>query len=295
MLQQTTVAAVIPYYTRFLERFPSVDDLAKAPIEDVLQNWAGLGYYARARNLHKAAQTIARTGFPRTVEELLEIPGFGPYTARAVASLAFDAEAGVLDGNVIRVLSRRYGMATEWWRPAERDRMQDLADRLANVPKDQGGPHDWNQAMMELGATVCTPVNPSCLLCPWASSCAARAQGRQAELPLKKPRRAREVWAWRPEILEAGGRIALVRNDYAPFLKGHWIFPGRAERLPAPPKRFDCKGTVTHHDIFVDVSPNATSAGEATWVEKSDLAKWTPASLVAKALAAFERRREAET
>lgn len=115
MLQQTTVAAVVPFYERFLERFPTVDDLAKASIEQVYEVWAGLGYYSRARNLHKAAQSIFEHGFPQKAEQLIELSGFGPYTSRAVASLAFNEHVGVLDGNVIRVLTRRYGLDIPWW------------------------------------------------------------------------------------------------------------------------------------------------------------------------------------
>ena len=297
MLQQTTVAAVIPYYLRFLARFPALGDLAAAPLEDVLAHWAGLGYYSRARNLHASAQALVRRpdGFPRTYQELIEMPGFGPYTARAVASLAFGQPVGVLDGNVIRTLTRRYGLALEWWRPAERTRLQDLADRLAAPPAlDGDDAYDWNQGMMELGATVCTPTRPACLLCPWSAGCVARTEGRIGELPLKRARRSREIWAWHPTVHERGGRVAIVPNDYAPFLKGHWIWPGRVERLEAAPKSFDYRATVTHRDVFVALDPkpvDADSLGpEAKWISRQDLSKWVPASLALKAIEAADRR-----
>jgi A/G-specific adenine glycosylase len=286
MLQQTTVAAVVPYYERFMKRFPHLKSLATAPIEDVLENWAGLGYYSRARNLHKAAQALNKISFPQTAAELLELPGFGPYTARAVASLAFDEKTGVLDGNVIRVLSRRFGPGVEWWKPQGRAQLQDLADQLAQVD----APADLNQGLMELGATICTPQSPACLLCPWSKDCVARAEDRIAELPLKRPRREREAWRWSPTVVERSGKILLVANDYAPFLKGHWILPGSVERLKAKPKSFDYRGTVTHHDIFVSVAHVEgtkwkKSFSESKWVPLAALEREIPASLIRKAIA----------
>jgi A/G-specific adenine glycosylase len=292
MLQQTTVVAVIPYYERFMKRFPNLAALATAPVADVIEHWAGLGYYSRARNLHKAAIELHRNGFPKTHVELLELPGFGPYTARAVSSLAFDERTGVLDGNVIRVLSRRYGLAEEWWKPAGRARLQAISDELAQVD----APADLNQGLMELGATVCTPSSPACLLCPWAKTCVARAEDQVAQLPLKRPRRDREIWMWRPTVVEKQGKILLTTNTYAPFLKGHWILPGKVKRLDSPPKKYDYRGSVTHHDIFVAVEraegqQNATelmgsgeSKAETKWVSKRSLEREIPASLVRKAI-----------
>jgi A/G-specific adenine glycosylase len=176
MLQQTTVVAVIPFYEKFLKRFPTLKDLAISPVEDVLEYWAGLGYYSRARNLHKSSQVLHVNGFPKTAAELLELPGFGPYTARAVSSLAFDEKTGVLDGNVIRILSRKFGRSVEWWKPKGRNELQEIADALAQTEHSA----DLNQGMMELGATICTPAKPACLLCPWQRSCLARRRGRIA-------------------------------------------------------------------------------------------------------------------
>lgn len=299
MLQQTTVAAVIPYYERFMRRFPTLRSLAQAPVEDVLEHWAGLGYYSRARNLHRAAQMLAQSGFPRTHAELAELPGFGPYTARAVSSLAFDEKTGVLDGNVIRVLSRRFGLKTEWWKPQGRAELQAIADELAQIE----APADLNQGMMELGATVCTPQSPACLLCPWTKACVARQTNRIDTLPLKRPRREREIWHWRASVVSRDSshdsEVLLVVNSYAPFLKGHWIIPGSAERLVSAPEKYDYRGTVTHHDIFVSVdvsvdrvskiAPKASKSGEgregeAKWVSLSSLAREIPASLIRKAI-----------
>jgi A/G-specific adenine glycosylase len=288
MLQQTTVAAVIPYYERFMARFNSVEALASASVDDVLEHWAGLGYYSRARNLHRSAQTLAKSGFPRSQRELAELPGFGPYTSRAVASLAFGETTGVLDGNVIRVLSRRWGIKSEWWKPKARAELQEIADYLAGA----ADPADVNQGLMELGATVCTPRSPSCVLCPWVKSCVARAEDRIEDLPLRRPRREREIWQWRPVVHSKGARVLMVKNTYAPFLKGHWILPGSVERLKSAPKSFDYKGTVTHHDIFVAVARGKfrpAADKEARWVSIDGLKKEVPSSLIRKAIFAGGR------
>lgn len=284
MLQQTTVAAVIPYYEKFLKRFPSLQTLATSPVEDVLEYWAGLGYYSRARNLHKSSQALHENGFPKTAAELLEFPGFGPYTARAVSSLAFDEKTGVLDGNVIRVLCRMYGRAVEYWKPAGRNELQEIADKLAQTDH----PADLNQGMMELGATVCTPMNPACLLCPWQAKCVARLEGRIPELPLKKPRREIEVWLWTPKIAIKNGKVFVEPNTYAPFLKNHDLPPGEVKRLAKAPKKFSFRGGVTHHDIFVDVvkEPKLETRSRKTgkWIPLSDLKRAIPVSLIRKAI-----------
>ena len=287
MLQQTTVAAVVPFYERFMLRFANLKSLATASIEDVIEHWAGLGYYSRARNLHKAAQELhaRRTGFPKTHAELLQLPGFGPYTARAVSSLAFDEKTGVLDGNVIRVLSRRYGIAVEWWKPAGRTQLQELADKLAQVD----APADLNQGLMELGATICTPRSPACLLCPWVKVCVARKEYRIEELPLKKARPESEIWHWKPTIIEKNGCVLLVPNTYAPFLKGHWILPGTVERIKKAPSQFNFRGGVTRYDIFVTTTRARKipriDGNTLKWVNLNSLLREIPASLIRKAIA----------
>jgi A/G-specific adenine glycosylase len=288
MLQQTTVAAVIPYFERFLTKFPTVQALAAAPEEEVIEAWAGLGYYSRARNLHKAAKKIAETGFPTKAEELLELPGFGPYTSRAVASIAHDEAVGVLDGNVIRVLSRRHGKSLEWWNTKGRDELQSLSDVLAET----GSAGDINQALMELGATICTPQKVSCLLCPWNADCVARATNAVETLPLKKPRKQSEIWIWQPKVAIQDGQVALVQNGYAPFLKGQWIFPGQVLTSTEKPKKFDVKHFITHHDIFIQIQPmtkQEASSKELRWVAKSELKKVNPSSLLSKVIETVER------
>lgn len=291
MLQQTTVAAVIPYYDRFMNRFPKLSNLATAPLEAVLEMWAGLGYYSRARNLHKAAQELAtRTEFPRDHRSLLELPGFGDYTARAVASLAHGERVGVLDGNVIRVLCRYRGLRSEWWTPAERKKLQAEVDSWAAV--ESADSSETNQALMELGATICTPQSPTCMLCPIRKSCVAFQQNLTNKLPLPKPRRPSEVWIWQPVVRRSSKGVLLVKNDYAPFLKGHLILPGTVRRLAAKgpkPKSFDLRGGVTHHDIYVkvDVKTKPTEKldhSEKQWVPLQDLKSHVPSSLVRKTI-----------
>ncbi len=188
MLQQTRVAAVIPYYERFLERFPDIRSLAAAPREEVLRLWSGLGYYGRAHNLHKAAQQIvAKHGgqFPTRMEDALALPGIGNYTAAAILSIAFDAKSAVLDGNVARVLARLRAIRGDLRVGRRWQNLQKTADALL----DSQSPGDWNQAMMELGATLCTPKSPQCLLCPVNPFCEGRKQGIAEILPEKRRKR----------------------------------------------------------------------------------------------------------
>jgi A/G-specific adenine glycosylase len=182
MLQQTTVAAVRPFFGRFVERFPSVEALAAAPAEAVMQAWAGLGYYSRARNLHACAKAVVeRHGgrFPSTAADLRELPGIGAYTAAAVAAIAFDEPAAAIDGNVERVVARLYRVEA----PLPKARAELAALTQALVPSERPG--DFAQAVMDLGATICTPKRPACALCPWMVPCRARAEGLQEAYPRK--------------------------------------------------------------------------------------------------------------
>jgi A/G-specific adenine glycosylase len=178
MLQQTQVASVIPYYERFLARFPDARSLAQASEDDVLRLWSGLGYYARGRNLHAAAKVISRQGFPKTCREISELPGVGRSTAAAIAAFAFGERAAILDGNVRRVLSRRYGIREE-------KELWDKADELT-PGKDI---ETYTQALMDLGATICTRAEPACGRCPVARDCVARREGRIDELPSARRRK----------------------------------------------------------------------------------------------------------
>lgn len=282
MLQQTTVVAVIPYYERFLKRFSTVEKLANAELSEVYEMWSGLGYYSRARNLHKAAQIIHSKGFPKTAEQLIELPGFGPYTSRAVASLAFDQPVGVLDGNVIRVLCRFFGWEIEWWNKGPRDLLQKTSDQMAS----SGSSHDINQAMMELGATVCTPHNPTCLLCPWQKKCVAYQSEKVPKLPLKKPRRAFEIWVWDVQVKRKAGKVAMQVNNYTPFLKGQIIFPGKIKKHTEKPKNFDLSHGITHHQIYIRVHQDSeisfNKAEQIQWLKIEDIKKVNPSNLLQK-------------
>jgi len=218
MLQQTTVTTVIPYYRHFLARWPTVGDLAAADLDEVLHAWQGLGYYARARNLHKCAQTVAREHdgrFPDNEPALLGLPGIGPYTAAAVAAIAFDRRATPVDGNVERVMARLFALETPL--PDAKPELRQLADRL--TPDQRPG--DYAQAVMDLGATVCTPRSPSCDRCPWQSCCLARQRGIAADLPRRKPKKARPtrtgIAYW---IISDRGRILLRRRPEEGLLGG---------------------------------------------------------------------------
>ncbi|WP_370661524.1 A/G-specific adenine glycosylase [Pelagibius sp. 7325] len=223
MLQQTTVATVGPYFAAFLARWPTVGDLAAAPLDDVLTAWAGLGYYARARNLHRCAQVVATElggVFPDCEAELLKLPGIGRYTAAAVAAIAFGRRAVVVDGNVERVVARYFRVETPL--PGAKPDLHRLADTL--TPDDRAG--DFAQAMMDLGATVCLPRGPKCLLCPLEADCAAKAAGVAQELPRRQPkaakptRRAVAFWLQGP-----GGALLLRRRPEKGLLGGMMEVP----------------------------------------------------------------------
>jgi A/G-specific adenine glycosylase len=283
MLQQTTTTAVIPYFERFVAQFPNLKSLADAQEKEVLEAWAGLGYYSRARNLHKAARMLfARSEFPRRFQELLNFPGFGPYTARSVASLAFDQSVGVVDGNVIRVLSRLEAKDWDWWQTKTRVQIQERADHWV----DSVASHEMNQALMELGRTVCMPKNPICLLCPLRSHCVSQQNNEVSLRPRQKPRRKREIWLWEPSITIRKDRILLCKNVQVPFLRGQWLLPGHARRLKTKPKSFDYRHTITHHDIYVTLKPRTFQVSkDDLWVRLKEIRQYVPASLVQKALA----------
>ncbi len=231
MLQQTTVAAVAPYFAAFRTRWPRIADLAAAPLDDVLSAWAGLGYYARARNLHRCAQVVAQDlggRFPDSEAELLKLPGIGPYTAAAVAAIAFDRRAVVVDGNVERVIARLFAVETTL--PAAKPELRALAATLTPAER----PGDYAQAMMDLGATVCRVRGPRCGLCPLDDCCAARLAGTAESLPRRSPkperplRRAVAFWAVNPE-----GAVLLRRRPEKGLLGGMMELPSTAWRAAA--------------------------------------------------------------
>jgi A/G-specific adenine glycosylase len=236
MLQQTRVAAVIPYYRRFLERFPDVRALAEAPEEEVLRLWSGLGYYSRGRNLQRAAQLIVAKHngtFPRTEREILALPGIGRYTAAAILSIAFGAKHAVLDGNVARVLARLDAIEGDVHDAPHWQALQESADHLL----ERKSPSDWNQAMMELGAMICTPRAPQCLICPVAKFCAARRLGLAESLPEKRKKRASvEITLAAAVLVDQRGRTLLLppphgsqnqttHEEVAALVSRMWHFP----------------------------------------------------------------------
>jgi len=236
MLQQTRVAAAIPYFEKFLKRFPNVQALAEAHPDEVLRYWSGLGYYGRARNLQKAAQQIvSKHGgtFPTSPEDVLALPGIGKYTAAAILSIAFGEKQAVLDGNVARVVARLGTVRGDLREPRRWQELQRTADALL----DPAAPGDWNQAMMELGATLCTPKSPQCLICPVAQFCEGRKQGIAESLPEKRKKRptvqvtlAAGVFAsengWTFLLPPPKGRNDEALADYVPILvSGMWHFP----------------------------------------------------------------------
>ncbi len=231
MLQQTQIATVIPYYERWMARFPTVEALAAAPLDDVLKMWEGLGYYSRARHLHAAAQIVAREHdgrLPATVGELMKLPGIGRYTAGAIASIAYDVPAPIVDGNVVRVLSRLYDIEADATQPATRNRLWHLAETL--VPAERPG--EFNQALMELGQAICLPQNPRCLICPVHAYCLARQRGTQLERPVRPPRKRTphfDVVAaiiWRDGTPAGQGEFLITQRPHEGLLGGLWEFPG---------------------------------------------------------------------
>ncbi len=224
MLQQTRVEAVIPYYRRFLDCLPTIDALAAAPESDVLALWSGLGYYSRARSLHRAARMIAAGRVPADYDAVRALPGVGEYTAAAVSSIALGLAHPAVDGNVMRVLSRLSNDASEISFPSTRRRFSHLAAELLDARR----PGDFNQAMMELGATVCLPRNPACSSCPVARFCAARAAGTERVLPVKRKKQETRHVALHLAVLESNGCVWLVERDAAERrLAGFWELPPR--------------------------------------------------------------------
>ena len=278
MLQQTTVAAVRDYFQRFTARWPTVQDLAAARDEEVMAEWAGLGYYARARNLLKCARAVAKLGaFPETREGLLALPGIGPYTAGAVAAIAHDEAATVVDGNVERVMARLFAVETPL--PTAKPELTALAERLTPLQR----PGDHAQAVMDLGATICTPKSPACGICPVNALCRARMLGLQAELPRKlakpaKPTRQGTVW------LVRNGPLWLVETRPGRGLLGGMTgFPGDGwdgAGGPAPVETAwreigEIRHTFTHFHLILRVLTAETDANPA----RGSYVRLAPASL----------------
>ena len=248
MLQQTTTPHATPYYQRFLDLWPTVADLAAAPDEQVMAEWAGLGYYSRARNLIKCARVVVSEHggqFPRAEAQLLKLPGFGPYTAAAVAAIAFDLPANVIDGNIERVMTRLYAIETPL--PDGRSHVREAAAQWVTDAR----PGDWPQALMDLAQAICRPKSPLCMLCPLREGCTAFQEGRQEVFPVKhakaaKPKRVGDLY-----LILNGGRMLVERRADKGLLGGMLGFPHspwREESVfdPPVPGPFMCKGSFDH-------------------------------------------------
>jgi len=267
MLQQTRAQTVIPYYRRFLKRFPDARSLAKAREADVLALWSGLGYYSRARNLQRAACVVADKGsFPQTYDAIRELAGVGPYTAAAVASIAFGAPHAVLDANVMRVIARLRGDGADLRSARTRARLQRIADELL----DLCDPGTFNQAMMELGATVCAPKSPKCVVCPVAQFCEAHQTGRQNELPVKGRKRAAERIKREVALVIRNDHLLVRRRAAAESLMpGFWEVPEPGE-LPGWIRGKvvgSFRHTITHHYYTIQVVTGELAAAPRglTW------------------------------
>jgi A/G-specific adenine glycosylase len=301
MLQQTTVRAVGPFFGRFLERWPSILDLAAAEDGAVMAAWAGLGYYSRARNLLACARAIAaRPGaqFPRSAAELGMLPGIGSYTAAAIAALAFDEPVAVVDGNVERVVTRVFALDAPL--PAAKSGVRHKLQPL--VPTDRPG--EFAEALMDLGATICTPKKPACGICPWLDACAARRQGRQTEFPVKAPRRARPVrfgaafvarrsdgailLRRRPPRGLLGGMSEVPGTEWSEAGPGSVIAPFAAEwmRLAAPVEHgfthFELKLSIHRADVAQDVE----APGDCWWAPAPALSQEALPNVMKKAIEA---------
>lgn len=306
MLQQTQVVTVIPYFERFLARFPTVADLAAAPLDEVLSMWSGLGYYARARNLHRAAGIMAREGIPATAAALRQLPGLGPYTAAAIASLAFGEAVPVLDGNVARVLCRLEALEL----PDDQN-LPELKGK-AELFLDRTRPGPFNEAMMELGALVCVPGDPRCLVCPVARHCRALAQGDARRLPLPRTRLDKKPLCLTCGVVRSGAKVLLIRRAEKGLFGGLWELPS-AELPPGADARTalariglvaSAKGplgvvkrTLTHRLLTIELwpcvaRPSCALLGEGRFVSADDWPTLGLSTAMRKALEKIESSAE---
>jgi A/G-specific adenine glycosylase len=287
MLQQTRVAAVLPYYERFLERFPDVGSLAAAPESNLLAAWSGLGYYSRARNLQKAARSIMEQGaFPASYVGIRALAGVGDYTAAAIASIAFGLPHAVVDGNVLRVLARLSNDGGDIGSSSVKARLTALANELLDV----SAPGEHNQAVMELGATVCLPKRPQCLLCPVAGFCEARTQDRAAQLPIKL-RRSEPVFIEKSLLKIERGTSVLMWQRPAESVRmpGFWELP---ESTQLPRARVietigKFRHTITHHNFrFTVLRAEIRRLNKGfEWIEGSSMDSLPVSTITRKALA----------
>jgi A/G-specific adenine glycosylase len=291
MLQQTRVATVIPYYNAFLKRFPTIAALAAAPDQEVLAAWAGLGYYSRARNLLRAARGL-NGSFPRSYDSIRAMAGIGEYTAAAIASIAFGLPHAAIDGNVIRVVARLTGEREDTRAAATRERISSVANRLL----DRADPGRFNEAMMELGATVCLPRQPQCLVCPVAAMCEAHRTGRQNEIPVKTPRGESKVCARTLYVVIRGEALLLwQRPPEALRLASFWDLPESTQLKRAVPGAVlgEFRHSITNTNYrFTVVSASVRNKPRTfAWVEQALVARLPLTTVARKALRCLEKLR----
>ena len=278
MLQQTTIATVIPYLERFKKRFPDIETLAKASEEDVLFYWQGLGYYSRARNVLKCAKEIMATYggvFPKEREKLIKLPGIGPYSAGAIRTLAFNEPEVVIDGNVIRVMTRYFAMTAE-----VKSIAKDIEEKARSLISQKHAA-DYTSALMDLGATVCTPKSPKCLICPWNDGCKALKENLIDQIPkiekMKKEKRIGIV-----SMIEKGGKI-LFRKSTDGLFKGMDILPYRYVEK-APKNLPYIKHVFTHFDLTLYIENKKHENEEGFWVKKSEIKNLSTPTLMKKVI-----------
>jgi A/G-specific adenine glycosylase len=253
MLQQTVVATVIPYYAKFLVAYPAIQNLAAAPVDEVLGLWAGLGYYARARNLHACAKAVAEAGeFPKTVEALRALPGIGPYTANAIGAIAFSLPVLPVDGNIERVAARIFAITAPI--PAAKPIIAKAAEVFLSDSAARRAPGDFAQALFDLGATICVPLRPKCGICPWRGHCAAEQQGIAADLPLraKKPERPRRTGI-AYVLMDRTGDVFLIRRPPSGLLGGMLALPETPPMQANWQDAGDVKHVFTHFALTLSV------------------------------------------
>ena len=295
ILQQTRIAQGTAYWRRFMERFPDVESLAAASEDEVLRLWEGLGYYSRGRNLLAAArQVVAQGSFPDTLGGIRALKGVGDYTAAAIGSIAFRIPAAVVDGNVYRVLARRYGIATPVGTTAAKKEFTALAQAL--LP--EGRPGDFNQAMMDFGALQCTPASPACLTCPLSGSCDALRTGRTALLPVRKPAAAVQTRQLRYVYLRCGGETAIHRRGAGDIWQGLWeplLLEEGSDGFPDQRLiRSGVRHQLTHRTLIADFylleRPEKPALPEGyRWIREAELDRYAKPRLIEILLEALPR------
>ncbi len=308
MLQQTGVSTVLPYFPRFLKAFPTIRRLAAAPLERVLEQWAGLGYYARARNLQATAKILVKKcggRLPRNRAEVLELPGVGPYTAGALLSFTYDLPEPLVDGNVVRVLSRMFGIKGDPRRPAILKKLWEKARSL--VPSR--GARDFNSALMDFGATVCKPGVPECAVCPMTALCWAYRNNWVDRLPVSRRKGVQPIVTLRAFLVEKDGRVLLRRRPSGGLWGGLWELPmeegtGAAgvysvggERVEARRRLGRLRHVLSHRDLRVDLWAGVAGgkAPGSKWVPLSAARRMAISSLTKKLLSAGEKGKTGET